>query len=200
VEGFWPVSDRTHEHARATPDSGCSPSNLEDITPQDNVDPFPYCGPAKGRPRLTFNPYRDVLLGDFVLCQPIDNHYLPVWLGRVLECVDLTQGPSYGNFKVEWWIPFRSKTEGKSVVARECWTRRWQKELCLSQVVNASIVLFSHGMLAHAKKWPPATQIILEASVAAAFANLQAAGALMEQGIEDEADDLVPPIGRQPIH
>jgi hypothetical protein len=112
-----------------------------------------------------------------------------VWLGGVLECVDLTPSPNYGNLKVEWWIPLRSKKEGKSVVARDCWTRRWQKEPCLPEVVNASIVLFSHRMPLHAKKGPPATQIILEAFVAAALGNLQAFGAVMEHNIEDEADD-----------
>ena len=189
VEGFWPISDWVRDHARTNVESVSALNNPEDVTPEDDVDTFPYCGPAKDRPRLTFNPFRDVLLGDFVLCRPSDNHYLPVWLGRVLERVDLNPGPSYGNFKVEWWIPMKSKKERNSVVARECWTRRWQKEPCLPQVVHVSIVMFSHRMPSHAKKGPPATHVIPEASVAAALANLEAAGVVMGRDVDDDAED-----------
>ena len=50
---------------------------LSDITPEDDPEPYPYCGPAKSRPKPSINPYRDVLLGDFVLCRPCDGHRLP---------------------------------------------------------------------------------------------------------------------------
>lgn len=89
-------------------------------TPEDEAEPYPYCGPKKDVPKLNFNPYRDVLLGDFVLCRPSHKDHLPVWLGRVLEPVDMTPGPNYGKFKVEWWTPMKTSKEGKKVVAREC--------------------------------------------------------------------------------
>jgi hypothetical protein len=44
-------------------------------------------------------------------------------------------------------------------------------------------------MPSHAKKGPPATHIIPEGSVVAPLANLQAVGVVMEQDIEDDADD-----------
>ena len=91
-----------------------------DTTLEDDPEPYPYCGPAKLRPRARFNPYRDVLLGDFVLCHPCDGHRLLVWLGRALSTVDLSPGSNYETFVVEWWTPMCSKKEPKSLVAREC--------------------------------------------------------------------------------
>ena len=64
-----------------------------DTTPEDDPEPNPYCGLAKSRPRPRFNPYRDVLLGDFVLCRPCNGHRLPVWLGRASLTVDLSLVP-----------------------------------------------------------------------------------------------------------
>lgn len=78
------------------------------------------------------------------------------------------------------------KEEWKSVVARECWTRHWQKELCLPQIVNVSIVLFSHRMPTHTKNEPLPTHIIPKAFAIVALVNLKAAGALINH--EDEAD------------
>ena len=49
-----------------------------DTTPEDDLEPYPYCGPAKLWLKPHFNPYRDVLHGDFVLCRPCNGHCLPV--------------------------------------------------------------------------------------------------------------------------
>ena len=89
-------------------DQACSMSSgvgldvTPDTTPEDDPEPYPYCGPAKSWPRPRFNPYRDVLLGDFVLCRPCDGHRLPVWLGRASSTVDLSPGSNYGTLVVEW--------------------------------------------------------------------------------------------------
>lgn len=107
-----------------------------------------------------------------------------IWLGRVLECLNLLRGPNDDNFKVEWPIPMEAKKEGKSVGAEECWTRRWHKEPCLPWIVNVSIVLFFHKLPSHAKNKPLATHVILEASVIVTSANLQAAGAVMNLKIK----------------
>ena len=58
--------------------SGVGHDVSSDITPKDDPEPYPYCGPAKSQPKPRFNPYGDVLLGDFVLCRPCDRHRLPV--------------------------------------------------------------------------------------------------------------------------
>jgi hypothetical protein len=96
-EGFWPISDRRRDHARS-----CSmengPAHSADLTPE----PYPFCGLAKDRPRPNFNPYRDLLLGNFVLCRPSHNNHLSMWLGRALTCMDNTPRDNYGRFTVEW--------------------------------------------------------------------------------------------------
>jgi hypothetical protein len=96
------------------------PAYLADNTPEDDPEPYLFCSPAKDRPRPNFNPYHDVLLGDFVLCRPSHNNHLPVWLDRALTCVDNTPDNNYGRFTVEWWTPMKDKREGKCALAREC--------------------------------------------------------------------------------
>ena len=81
--------------------SGVGLDVSSDITPEDDSEPYTYCGPAKLQPKPRFNPYRDILFGDFVLCRPCDGHRLPVWLGRASSTVDLSPGSNYGVFVVE---------------------------------------------------------------------------------------------------
>ena len=81
--------------------SGVGLDVTPDTTLEDDPEPYPYCGPAKSWPRPRFDPYRDVLLGDFVLCRPCDGHCLPVWLGHASSTVDLSPGSNYGTFVVE---------------------------------------------------------------------------------------------------
>ena len=111
------------------------------------------------------------------------------WLGRILECVDMTPRPTYENFNFEWWIPMKAKREGKAVVARECWTQRWHKELCLPQVVHINIVLYLHRMPSHAKKGPPTSHVIPEALVIIVIANLEATGITVDGDADNEGDD-----------
>lgn len=171
-EGFWPITNWQRDHARSTA-SGNGPDATSDITPEDDPEPYPYCGPAKERPKPSFNPYRDVLLGDFVLIRPCDGHNLPVWLGRALSTVELDKGaPNYGTFVVEWWTPMRAKKDSNALVRRECWTRRWTPELTQHQRVNVTSVLYSHRMPSHKEKGPPKTHVIPEAAAAMALANL----------------------------
>jgi hypothetical protein len=76
-EGFWRSSDWRRDHARSC-SADNDPMHSADLTPEDDPEPYPFYGPAKERPRPNFNPYRDVLLWDFVLCRPSHNNHLPV--------------------------------------------------------------------------------------------------------------------------
>jgi hypothetical protein len=102
---------------------GERPYALCGLDTEDDPEPYPFYSPAKERPRPNFNPYRDVLLGDFVLSRPSHNNHLPMWLGRALTCMDNTPGEYYGRFIVDWWTLMKDKREGKRALARECWTR-----------------------------------------------------------------------------
>ena len=81
-----------------------------------------------------------------------------------------------------------SKKEPKSLVARECWTRRWTPEVTHPQRINVTAMLYSHKMASLKDKGPPKTHLILEASTAMALANLATSGALVEDkvGINSE--------------
>jgi hypothetical protein len=167
------------------------PAYLADNTPEDDPKPYPFCGPAKDRPRPNFNPYRDVLLGDFFMCRPSHNNHLPVWLDRALTCVDNTPGDNYGRFTVEWWTSMKDKREGKCALTKECCSRWWEKELTLSEIIHYSIVLFSHRLPFHRKFGPPATHVISEASAAATMATLAAHGVAVD--VEEEWEDSLTP-------
>jgi hypothetical protein len=186
-EGFWPITDWQQDHA-ASSQASTSTSGIPGMTPEDDLESFPFYGPAKERPRPNFNPFRDVLLGDFVLCRPSHKHHLPVWLNQALTCVDLREGPNYRTFTMEWWTSMKgSKKEGKRAVARECWTRRWSPELTLPQRISCTSVLFSHRVPSHRAKGPPKTHLIPEASVTMAMANLAAHGVGVDD--DDEVED-----------
>jgi hypothetical protein len=169
-EGFWLIPDWRRDHARSC-SSENGPTHSADLTPEDDPEPYLLCGPAKERPRPNFNPYRDVLLGDFVLCCPSHNNHLPVWLDCALTCLNNSAGEHYDRFIMEWWMLMKGKREDKRAFARECLTRRWEKELTLPEVIHYSIVLFSHRLPSHRKSGPPATHIIPKASAMAMLAS-----------------------------
>ena len=123
-EGFWPMTNWQRDHV-CSMSSGVGHDVSPDTIPEDDPEPYPYCGLAKAQPKPCFNPYGDVFLGDFVLCRPNDGHRLPVWLGHAISTVELSTSSNYGTFVVEWWTPMCSKNEPKSLITREYWTRRW---------------------------------------------------------------------------
>ena len=82
-----------------------------------------------------------------------------------------------------------SKKEPKSVVARECWTRRWTPEVTHPQRINVTTVLYSHRMPSHKDKGPPKTHLIPKASAAMALANLAGSGAIAEDEVGIDCEE-----------
>ena len=82
--------------------SGVGPDVSPNTTPEDDSKTYSYCGLAKAQLKPYFNPYRDVFLGDFVLCWPYDGHCVPVWFGCAILLVELSAGSNYGTFIVDW--------------------------------------------------------------------------------------------------
>jgi hypothetical protein len=80
-----------------------------------------------------------------------------------------------------------SKKEGKRVLTRKFWTRRWSLELTLPQKINCSNVMYSHHMPSHKAKVPPKTHLIAELSVTMAIANLTVISVVVDdnEDIED---------------
>ena len=124
-----------------------------------------------------------------MLCCPCDGHGLSVWLGRASLTVDLSPGSNYGTFVVEWWTPMCLKKESKSLVARECWTRRWTPEDTHPQRISVTTVLYSHRMPSYKDKRPPKTHMIPQASAVIALANLANSRAVGEDEVGTDAED-----------
>ena len=187
-EGFGPMTNWQHDHT-CSMSSGFGLDVSPDTNPEVDPETYPYCGLAKSRPRPRFNPYQDVLLGDFVLCRVCDGHRLPMQLGRASSNVDLSPGSNYGTFVVEWWTPMCSKKEPKSLVARECRTRQWTPEVTHPQRISVTAVLYSHRMPSHKVKGPPKTHLIPEASVVMALANLANSEAVGKDEVGTDVED-----------
>lgn len=186
-EGFWPISDWKRDHV-TTFDAEDEYIPDPDIRPgdEDEVEPYPFCGPKNSRPKSVFNPYRDVLRGDWVFCRPCKEDHLPIWMGRAIEPVITEPGPNYGKFKVEWWTPMKGKKEGKKKVARECWTRRWERELTLAEWVECKSVVYTHRTKKTTHEGPPKSHLIPEEVVIAAMANFESHGISMNWNDEEE--------------
>ena len=83
LEGFWPNIDWTTSAPPLNGDRGKFHPMDIDVTFED-VIPKPYCGPKNKQPGYTYNPWCDVLVGDFVLVCPNDPLLFPIWMGRAL--------------------------------------------------------------------------------------------------------------------
>jgi len=139
--GFWPSTSYT------TPNSSLSDPVQTDTTPEDvPIDPF--CGVARDKPKESYNPYRDVLLGDFVLVRPSDPDLYPVWMGRALTAVQLDRShPQYGQFQIRYWRP----TKGRKKISdhdryKGAWDSKWECDPSSTAVmwIECSSVLYSN--------------------------------------------------------
>ena len=55
-EGFWPMTNWQRDHMYSMSSGVGHDASLE-TTPEDDPEPYPYCGPAKAQPKPCFNPY-----------------------------------------------------------------------------------------------------------------------------------------------
>ena len=115
--------------------------------------------------------------------------YLCLCVLTTISTIELSVGSNYGTFVVEWWIPICSKKKPKSIVARECWTRRWTLEVTHPQKISVTTVLYSHRMPSHKDKGPPKTHLIPKASGAMALANMAASGAISEDEVGTDSEE-----------
>ena len=82
-----------------------------------------------------------------------------------------------------------SKKEPKSLIARECWTRRWTPEVTLHQRISITTVLYSHRMLSHKDKGPTKTHLIPKASFAIALTNLATSRIIVEDEVGTDSEE-----------
>ena len=169
--------------------SGVGHDVTPNTTPKDDSEPYPYYSLTKARPKPRFNPYRDVLLRDFVLCLPYDKHSLHMCLAHAISTIELSAGSNYETFFVEWWTPMCSKKEPKSLVARKCWIRRWTPEVTHPQRITVTTVLYSHKMSTHKDKKPSKMHLIPKALAVMELANLAASGAFDEDEVGTDLED-----------
>jgi hypothetical protein len=103
---------------------------------------------ARDKPKESFNPYRDVLLGDFVLVRPSDPDLYPIWMGRALTAVQLDRShPQYGQFQIRYWRP----TKGRKKISdhdryKGAWDSKWECDPSSTAVmwIECSSVLYSN--------------------------------------------------------
>jgi hypothetical protein len=131
VYGFWPTTQWTTAHPPPppAPDEVRRQRDLANATPEDER-PDPWCGPLRRRPRPAFNPYRDALVGNFVLIRPNDTTIYPVWMGRVLApAVRDARSPHHGKCQIRYWRPARgSRVMTDRERYRRCWDVKWEHD------------------------------------------------------------------------
>ena len=82
-----------------------------------------------------------------------------------------------------------SKKDPKSLVARECWIRRWTPEITHPQRISVTTLLYTHRMPLHKDKGPPKMHLIPEAPVVMALGNLANSGAVGEDEVGSDSED-----------
>lgn len=139
IEGFWPTTDWKRCHVTVGIDTTIGE---QDRTPEDEEE-VDYCGLAKDKPYPMFNPWRDILVGDFVLVRP-DNKEDYVWLAIALTIVDRDKtSPLYGQFRVQWWVPSGKGRASKKSLYRDCWTKQWTKGISLAEYIHCGSVVYT---------------------------------------------------------
>lgn len=115
----------------------------DDKTPEEEeVD---YCILARDQPNHMLNPWKDILVGDFVLVR-INNEDDHVWQARGLIVVDRDETPPFrGQFIMQWWVSSAKARASKRSLYKDRWMKQWTKGLTLVEYIHcASLVHMKH--------------------------------------------------------
>ena len=141
-----------------------------DVTPEDDK-PELYCGPRNERPKDTFNPWRDVRAGSWILLHPSHPEIYPIWLGRAYSPVNCERGHAeYGKFIIQFWEP-RNQFKDHKKKYENCWAAKWVPEIQRPLQVHVDGVVYASV----SGRTNPETQTILKRDRIATLANLEAA-------------------------
>ena len=169
VEGFWPQHD--WRLANVGVERPLSRVNPLDVIPDLDDEPEPYCGPANEAPQQSYNPWRDIRPGSWVLLRPEDPLVCEVWQGRTLSMVCTEEGhENNGKFLLQYWRPDNSAAT-LELVYTNCWYARWVVEETAPTWVDAQCVVFSNW----SRTVAPKSRTIPRKSREAALINLNRA-------------------------
>jgi hypothetical protein len=164
-QGFLPQHDWRVPHDGVHHPGGLVKAPT-DVTPKDE-EPEPYCGPRNEVPQSSFNPWRDIRQGCWVLIRLTDLQVCPVWQGQVASDVCREEEiENHGKFFIQFWKPRNAeKTLRKKY--RNCWV----KEKKMPRWISVDCALFATwSKIADIK-----TRTIPRASKEAALENLNKA-------------------------
>jgi hypothetical protein len=109
--GFWPSTSYTMGNGSMID------SLHEDTTPIGNSRDL-FCGIAHDKRKALHNPYKDVMLNDFVLgCHPDTNIY-PMWMSQTLTSMQLNKNHSHCGQNSKFGIGDQAKA--KEISDLEC--------------------------------------------------------------------------------
>jgi hypothetical protein len=119
VEGFWPQHDWRVPHDGVLHRGGLVLAST-DVTLEDE-EPEPYYGPRNEAPRSSFNPWRDIRQGYWILIRPTDPQMCPVWQRRAASDVCREEENENHEKKFfQFWEP-RNAEKTLQKKYRNCW-------------------------------------------------------------------------------
>jgi hypothetical protein len=142
LEGFWSTSNWKVNHMRFSIPSVPIFDNME-----DPVIP-PYYGPKNMKSSLstiTYNPFKDLHEGDFLLAHPFEPEMYPLWMERMhSDVIKDANDEHYQMVHVQWQVPFKKRTCNNAKLYRGCWEGKWKCYLTdPMQWVDIDSIMFS---------------------------------------------------------
>ncbi len=107
-----------------------------------------YCGFKHMKLSLsttTYNPFKDLHEGDFLLACPCELEVYLVWMGKThSDVVKDGNDEHYQMMHVQWWVPFKKGTCNDVELYQNCWEGKWKCKLVNPmQWVDIDYVVFS---------------------------------------------------------
>ncbi len=116
---------------------------MDVVDPKDPIR-VPYCEPKNVKPLITYTPFRDHNVGDFVVVRSHDPDLVMLWTRTKGDAIKDEKSEYFKMVRVQWWVLVK---EGSNLDAQhlyeDCWNGKWKCNLSnLEQWLDILTILF----------------------------------------------------------
>ncbi len=99
-----------------------------DVVDLKNPIWIPCCVPKNMKPFITYTPFKDLSVGDFVLVRPRNLDLVPFWMGGAKGDVVKDEESEYFKMvRVQWWVPMKKRSYlDECHLYEDCWNGKWK--------------------------------------------------------------------------